>query len=475
MSDIKHVCADCIGDSYLSNLVEKEGEDGTCDYCGLEGKCITTEELADHVQGAFERHFTRTSTEPDDSYSMLQAREGKWERGGDDVVNAIANAAEIDTPIAEDVQKILDDRHEDYEAIKAGEECEFSRDSYYEQIGANDVEFRQEWQGVEQSLKKENRHFNKSAESTLKTVFDGVTEHVTHEGKKIVVEAGPGKEITSLFRGRVFQSLEPLKEALKRPDAGVGPPPSHSANAGRMNARGISVFYGARDPSVALAEIRPPVGSHVVVGRFELLRELRLLDVDALQSVYVDGSVFDPSHIKRLERSKFLGRLAQRISAPVMPNDEASDYLITQAMADYLASELQLDGIIYPSAQAGGAPMNVVLFQHAARVKPMEFPAGTELEADTHSQDEDGFYPDFSVWEKVPKEKPAEKKEDEFEFFGFRPGRYLNEGVGLDMRDFTLAVDPASVKVHRIKAVQFDTEDHEVRRHRMEKNENLDF
>jgi len=49
-----------------------------------------------------------------------------------------------------------------------------------------------------------------------------------------------------------------------------------------MNARGVSVFYGAIDPRVALAEVRPPVGSRVAVARFEIIRPLRLLDLNAL-------------------------------------------------------------------------------------------------------------------------------------------------------------------------------------------------
>ncbi len=49
-----------------------------------------------------------------------------------------------------------------------------------------------------------------------------------------------------------------------------------------MNAPGISVFYGALDEATCIAEARAPVGSHVVVAKFHLLRPVRLLDFDAL-------------------------------------------------------------------------------------------------------------------------------------------------------------------------------------------------
>ena len=74
-----------------------------------------------------------------------------------------------------------------------------------------------------------------------------------------------------------------------------------------MNAQGISVFYGASDLATALAEIRPPVGSRVLVGKFDLARPVRLLDVEALRSVYVGGSIFDPAYIGHLELAQFLG------------------------------------------------------------------------------------------------------------------------------------------------------------------------
>src|SRR3954470_5589142 len=73
--------------------------------------------------------------------------------------------------------------------------------------------------------------------------------------------------------------------AMERPDLEVGPPPPARAMAGRMNARGISVFYGALEAATAVAEVRPPVGSKVLVVRFEILRPVRLLDVEALRAL----------------------------------------------------------------------------------------------------------------------------------------------------------------------------------------------
>lgn len=181
---------------------------------------------------------------------------------------------------------------------------------------------------------------------------------------------------------------------MKRPDEEIGPPPPSLAVADRMNAAGIAVFYGATDPSVALAEVRPPVGSKVLIGCFEVLQLLRLLDLTALESAVVSasGSIFDGAHIWRLKRAQFLRGLSQRISKPIMPDDQPRDYLPTQAVADFLATAADppLDGIIYPSFQVGylrsrgpfarrADKRNVVLFHKSARVQCLNIPEGTEI------------------------------------------------------------------------------------------------
>jgi hypothetical protein len=44
-----------------------------------------------------------------------------------------------------------------------------------------------------------------------------------------------------------------------------------------------------------------------VIGRFELIQAVRLLDVEALRMLNVEGSIFDGSYLSRLEKAKFLG------------------------------------------------------------------------------------------------------------------------------------------------------------------------
>jgi hypothetical protein len=242
-----------------------------------------------------------------------------------------------------------------------------------------------------------------------------------------------------------------------------------------MNARGISVFYGSNNPKVALAEVRPPVGSEVAVARFEIIRPVRVLDLTVMSEVITTGSIFDPTFGGRLERTTFLQSLSRRITMPVMPDDETFEYLPTQAIADFLATERtpQIHGIIFPSIQAAGGALNVVLFHKAARVEQLALPKGTEVSARLGQMYEEGWEIDYCVTEEVPalKVEPANKEEYPI-FEGFTDEVGGNwKPPNFDGQDVTLRIDLDSVKVHIVRAVEFRTEEHSVRRHRWEKSD----
>jgi hypothetical protein len=290
----------------------------------------------------------------------------------------------------------------------------------------------------------------------------------------VVVECGPGKEISALYRARVFQRDADTVRAMERPDLEVGPPPAARAMAGRMNARGISVFYGALDAATAVAEVRPPVGSKVLVVRFEILRPVRLLDVEALRSLRTGGSLFDPSFTGRLQKAKFLKGLSDRISAPVMPDDEPLEYLPTQAVADFLASEVNppLDGIIYRSVQTGDGKLNIALFHNSSRVQILDIPKGTTFNTTLYREGDDGVLDlECCVWEEVPPSPPPELTPVPHELMAVNPVTLpLDFFEEHDAREVTLKPDVASATLHLVKATALTTEHHNVGRHRISTN-----
>jgi hypothetical protein len=455
MSEEKHLCAVCVGEDFLRAKISEKGRDATCTYCGSGGKTFSLSEMADAIEIALKEHFHLTSTEPS-GLESLAIKEGDlvWQQQGEPIADIIASYAQITDETAEDIRRVLYER----ELPEMGEEGPYDRDAHYHKREVDNSESYMSWQEFERRLKTEVRFFSLTARETLVSTFEGLGTHKTHDRKPIVVDAGPAMSLSSLYRARIFQEDEGLEKALMSPDKEVGPPPPSLATAGRMNARGIAVFYGATDPLVALAETRPPVGSNVVIGRFELIRPVRLLDLNALRSLETQGSIFDRNYIKLLRRADFLRWLSQRLSTPVMPSDEPLGYLATQAIADFLASEAStpLDGIIYPSIQ-GADGVNVVLFHKSARVEPIDVPKGTKMSASLGHWTEEGFETDYRVFEHAPSQSSEPRSfADSLLSWAF------------DDRAPTLRLDIQTLEVRYVKAVSCDTVQHPVSRRKIE-------
>jgi len=463
------ICARCIGELYLRRLVETHGVTRKCRYCKKDGLTFTLEEVASKIEGAFERHFTRTATEMDGiEWQMHKDPETdySWERSGECTWVAIMDAAQIDENAAEDIQIILDNEHFDRDAAEVGEETEFSADAHYEEISPSDIEWQMGWRDFENTIKSEARFFNGIAAQKLDALFEDIDKLRFTNGRPLIVSAGPEADITHLFRARVFQSSPNLLKALERPDRELGSPPSAFATAGRMNATGISVFYGANTPGIALAEVRPPVGSKVAVARFDITRSLRLLDLTALRGVHETGSIFDPSYATRLSRVVFLRGFCDRIARPVMPDDQTFEYLPTQAVADYLATQasIPLDGIIFPSVQAGSNGLNVVLFHKAAKCAELDIPEGTEISSSDGIHTEEEWETWYSVMETLPPSSAEKNDPPRSPFFLPRP-KLDDQGLS-DFREPALRVDATSIQVHNVQAVTVKTNSHDVRRDR---------
>jgi hypothetical protein len=460
------ICADCVTEQFLKGRVENEGVPGNCFYCNGEGRTILMEELANIIETAFKHHCVRTSEHPDALEELAIRHFGaEFDRSGYAVVEAIANAAGVDDEVAEHIQQILSERHAEGPGDYIGDETEFDSESFYEEKPPEDGVFGQEWIRFCGQLQTESRFFSQSAETVLHNIFSETATHQTHEGHPVIKEAGPGTDMPSLFRGRYFQSTTCMEEALTHAEQQLGPPPSRLASAGRMNAGGIAVFYGATSPSVVLSEIRPPVGSYVVIGRFNLTRKVRLLDIEALASIRVTGSVFDEGYLRRIQQALFYKTLGHRISMPVMPDDQLFEYLPTQVVADYLAShaKLDLDGIIYRSAQGPSSGANVVLFHKASRVEIPRYPDGTKYHARPWGKDEDEAYNQYLVSIDVPHRKTLEVQRPRFLPPGFDDVDWSWLENDRDPRSLTLTLDPSSLVVRRVLGVTFDTDDLPVR------------
>jgi hypothetical protein len=139
----------------------------------------------------------------------------------------------------------------------------------------------------------------------------------------------------------------------------VGMPQSNIARLGRANPTGIPYLYLADDPSTAVAEVRPWVGSSVTIAKFILKENLSI--VDLTQSVF--HSIFEslsngdlPTVIGMNELSN---RISYELSKPINPNTLEIEYLPTQFLSEFIKNH-NYDGIKYRSSLGDGN--NLVLF-----------------------------------------------------------------------------------------------------------------
>lgn len=449
----RHICAACTGEEFLKLEIRSRGAKEKCSYCNSTAAALRIDVFAGYIQAALEDHYE----------CIPQGSKPQGDGAPAPMSEVISSIAGITEFAAEDVRVVIHDRYQPtlYEQ-RAGYGNPFGPDVLCQRKPIEILEYLRQWEHFRKTILTESRLFNSKAEAILGWIFADLDKHTTAGGSSIIVSAGPETSIKVLYRARAFQSDEKLIAAIARPDTELGPPPPTHAVAGRMNSRHIGVFYGATHPSVAIAEIRPPVGCRVLVGRFEVTRPLRLLDLEAMRTIQPAGNVFDRSFRPAIERAAFLDMLSELVTRPVLPDDEASDYLVTQAIADYLATRIEpaLDGVIYPSAQQkGAAKRNVVLFRKAAKVESIRLPAHAIVTTNATAVDEDEAHPKYVLHISRPPEGDDPQRA---ECSASDDDNFWNSYR--DVRDVSLRIQLRSLRVFHVEGVKFFGSDFAVSR-----------
>ena len=453
MSFENRICGECVSDGYLRDQIRSSAEQSLeCDYCGIRHPTIELNALAEQCDVAIERFYEASSLSDD---VVIHDRTPKGEPLNEVLQRLLGGSEQL----REDIAILLGEIWFDRDSM----ESRYGEDPWFVEATTHPEVLSAAWRQMEHRLQHEARLVNPAVAAVLEEVFGSLLNYQTRDGTPVLVEAGPGCEWNTFFRARVFQTLKELEDALSHPERNLGAPPEGTGPAGRMNCAGVSVFYGAGDRMTTLSEVRPPVGSHVAVGEFKVIRSLRLLNLDSLAAIdpALGGSRFDPATQAKVERGQFLKTLNRMMTMPVMPELEHRDYLITQAIADFLATHavLKLDGIIFPSAQhlpptqQGPHSLqpqhrNVILFSKAANVlragpapRPLYGVQLFEYEGDTAC-----FAPQISSSD-VPAVGTAELS---------------SQGTP---NEPSLELNTATIEIHEIRAVEFTTASHRVFQH----------
>ena len=351
----QYVCLDCIGNEDYKTFIKEEGDEGIeCDYCKIEGICITLDLLADQIDEEY-----RANYEPSDSGDLPS-----------DIISVMLELDDL-PELREDLVAILSDSES--RDVSQGADALYDNDSLYgrkEKISYGNVaEHHDTWGYFCRQIKYKTRFFNNELIKWLDSLFSEINNFKYENNKSPIRIIDPSDSEATFYRARC--ATDSQERICTNPSLELGPPPEDIAYTGRMNPVGVSVFYGAFERKTCIAEIRLPVGETAISGQFKLEKKITVLDLTVLNRINepLDSANADDNQWGLLH---FLKHFSAEISEPVQSQNANLEYLPTQAFSEYLANYYQtkkIDAIIYPSAQTNYEGKNIVILNHAAKVK----------------------------------------------------------------------------------------------------------
>lgn len=218
------------------------------------------------------------------------------------------------------------------------------------------------WRRFRKAILHHQRFFNDRAKIFLAEIFDGIQNQSDIDDKPAFYNLEPGEE-PLFYRARVVADEEAFRAIQKDPASLMGSPPPGLRRAGRMNAAGIAVFYGATEKETAIAELRPAVGSLISLAAFRVHRPIHVLDLTRFTRAGRQLDIFAKNQMVRATQWAFMQSFATEISQPILPGDEHLENVPAQVVAEYLTStpvrwrggDVTPDAIIFRSAQREAA------------------------------------------------------------------------------------------------------------------------
>jgi hypothetical protein len=316
-----------------------------------------------------------------------------------------------------------------------GEEAFYAEDQAYVLIKPDSWRHSSLWRQFRDDILHRQRFFNDRAKALLSEIFDGIQHQVDVTNKPAFYRLD-SEDGTEFFRARIPANDDAYQKITQNSAAQMGTPPPSSRRAGRMNAAGIPVFYGAVEQDTAIAELRPAVGSLVCVARFKLLKPIHVLDLTRFTRPGKQIDIFAKNQVRRTTQWAFMQSFGAEISKPILPNDEHLEYVPAQVVSEYLTQkpvswrgkDVVPDAIIFRSAQRQGGN-NIAIMGDAASI--LSDTAGKGLTA-----------------EQEVKDSPVD-----LEFLDFSPPPSKSLDAGLQfVKD--------SLKQLEVTSAKFDTETH---------------
>ncbi len=313
----KLCCVNCFSEIEIQRFIEEFDEIGDCDYCGSEEIYVCeVDEVGEFIQNGIDRYY-------EDAARMVSydSAEGGYLLPTMDIHDILLYEQEIFSDVLEDPIQLADD------LIPNDGTPYVRRNPYSPESGLEQFKTWKEFgdfikhsQRFTAFLDTENNAFD---ETHPRNFFNTLADRI----KALLVELYPGMKI---YRARIIDGNFELNHK------NLTSPPVHETKNNRMSPAGISLFYGGKEEDVCIAEVRPDVGEYVAVAEFEMLKNLKVLDLsvdfDAPKSIFSDDYTFEYEEYFK----PFFSHFVSDIAKPIRPADSGVDYIPTQVFAEFI-------------------------------------------------------------------------------------------------------------------------------------------
>jgi|AntRauTorcE11898_2_1112593.scaffolds.fasta_scaffold00558_2 hypothetical protein len=347
-----HVCAHCLEDLFLQQVVEDNVTEHACSYCERTSSqpiAAPLDEVLPYIAGAFFQYYEEPGA------AGLPRDSGEWV--GEELITDTQDALlSLGTFADGDLFEDIANSFHDIAWVPAPGGFWLGEHEHDRLIHA--------WGSFVKTTKHRSRYF------FVKPMDPGSETGSTYSPQALLALIGQYIEEFSLWK-ELFQDTV-VYRARKNTAASIGaefselcPPPPELATAGRMNPPGISYGYFALDAETAVLEISDAPPATYVLATFSIRNRLLAVDLTGLPEI---PSVFNIEMRRERDALIFLHSFVDAISLPVSKDGrEHVEYVPSQIVCEYIAQVLRLgndespDAILYPSAVDPGHA-NLVVF-----------------------------------------------------------------------------------------------------------------
>jgi hypothetical protein len=320
----KYVCASCMEDQALQEVVERNLEKNVCSYCGKRSRKgiaapldIVTEHMAECI--------SRVYTDPAEVLPF-ESSEGGYQG------------------TVYDTQELLGEIGFIIESNKLFEDIcsSFVRNDWAERdwlILSPDQRKFYGWEDFKRAVKHKRRYtfWSMDDENEEKGHPDYMpVGNVLAEIAEVIQSADLVKTMkkgTKIWRVQIHDK----NEVLDKDTDFTTPPVEKAIQPNRMSPAGVPMFYGADDFETAYREtVDSNIGKDKIVtgGCFTTLVELRILDLANMPPI---PSFFDAERTDLRNNLLFLSRFVEDLAEPIQRDGcEHIEYVPTQAFTEYI-------------------------------------------------------------------------------------------------------------------------------------------